>query len=269
MKNKIYDCITFYNENLQVKLRLNILNDYVEKFVICESIYDHKGRKKNLNFKAEKFKDFKDKIIYLVLDKQFPNITDPWVTQAYQREFLLKGLSFVDQEDYIMFSDPDEIPTPELLLNIDLKKKFGIFMQRMFCYKLNIYNQYESPWEGTRITKKKNLNSIDYLRQKILVKNLNYSIFRFDKERSIEIFKNGGWHFNYLLKPEAISNKLKTFAHTEFDDEKFTNIEKIKDNIDNLNDLFNRGNKFKKVEIDESFPKYIIQNKEILKEWII
>ena len=264
MKNKIYDCITFYNENLQVKLRLNILNDYVEKFVICESIYDHKGRKKNLNFKAEKFKDFKDKIIYLVLDKQFPNITDPWVTQAYQREFLLKGLSFVDQEDYIMFSDPDEIPTPELLLNIDLKKKFG-----MFCYKLNIYNQYESPWEGTRITKKKNLNSIDYLRQKIIVKNLNYSIFRFDKERSIEIFKNGGWHFNYLLKPEAISNKLKTFAHTEFDDEKFTNIEKIKDNIDNLNDLFNRGNKFKKVEIDESFPKYIIQNKEILKEWII
>ena len=117
--------------------------------------------------------------------------------------------------------------------------------------------------------KKKNLNSIDYLRQKILVKNLNYSIFRFDKEKSIEIFKNGGWHFNYLLKPEAISNKLKTFAHTEFDDEKFTNIEKIKDNIDNLNDLFNRGNKFKKVEIDESFPKYIIQNKEILKEWII
>ena len=269
MKNKIYDCITFYNENLQVELRLNILNDYVEKFVICESIYDHKGRKKNLNFKADKFKDCKDKIIYLVLDKQFPEITDPWATQAYQREFLLKGLSFVDQEDYVMFSDPDEIPTPELLVNIDLKKKFGIFMQKMFCYKLNIYNQYESPWEGTRITKKKNLNSIDFLRQKILVKNLNYSIFRLDKEKSIEVFREGGWHFNYLLKPEAISNKLKTFAHTEFDNEKFTNIEIIKKNINNLNDLFNRGNKFQKVEIDETFPKYIIQNKEEYKEWII
>ena len=142
-------------------------------------------------------------------------------------------------------------------------------MQKMFCYKLNIYNQYESPWEGTRITRKKNLNSIDFLRQKILAKNLKYSILRFDKERSIEIFNNGGWHFNYLLKPEAISNKLKTFAHTEFNNEKYTDLEKIKDNINNLKDLFNRGNKFQKVNIDESFPRYIIQNKKEYKEWII
>ena len=269
MKNKIYDCVTFYNEKLQIKLRLNILNKYVDKFVICESFYDHKGKKKNLNFKVEEFKEFKDKIIYLVLDKQFPDISDPWITQAYQREFLLKGLNFVNPEDYIMFSDPDEIPTPELLTNIVLKKKFGIFMQKMFCYKLNIYNQHESPWEGTRITKKKNLKSIDFLRQKIKKKNLKYSILRFDKEKSIEVFKNGGWHFNYLQKPEEIANKLRTFAHTEFDKEKFTNVEKIKDNINNLNDLFNRGNKFQKVKIDESFPQYIIQNKEELKEWII
>ena len=142
-------------------------------------------------------------------------------------------------------------------------------MQKMFCYKLNIYNQYESPWEGTRITKKKNLKSIDFLRQKILAKNLKYSILRFDKERSIEILNNGGWHFNYLLKPEAISNKLKTFAHTEFNNEKYTDLEKIKDNINNLKDLFNRGNKFQKVNIDESFPRYIIQNKKEYKEWII
>ena len=87
MKNKIYDCITFYNENLQVKLRLNILNDYVDKFVICESIYDHKGKKKNLNFKIEEFKQFKDKIIYLVLDTQFPDITDPWLPKPIKGNF--------------------------------------------------------------------------------------------------------------------------------------------------------------------------------------
>ena len=92
MKNKIYDCVTFYNENLQLRLRFNILNDYVDKFVICESKFDHMGKEKNLNFKMNEFKDFKDKIIYLVLDKQFPDITNPWITQAYQREFLLKGL---------------------------------------------------------------------------------------------------------------------------------------------------------------------------------
>ena len=122
---------------------------------------------------------------------------------------------------------------------------------------------------GHKDNKKKNLKSIDFLRQKILAKNLKYSILRFDKERSIEILNNGGWHFNYLLKPEAISNKLKTFAHTEFNNEKYTDLEKIKDNINNLKDLFNRGNKFQKVNIDKSFPKYIIQNKEEYKEWII
>ncbi|MDC1055591.1 glycosyl transferase family 17, partial [Candidatus Pelagibacter ubique] len=210
MKSKIYDCVTFYNENLHVKLRFNILNDYVDKFVICESKFDHKGNPKKLNFRISEFTNFKDKIIYLVLDKQFPNISDPWVTQAYQREFLLNGLEELNPDDYIMFSDPDEIPRPELLVNFKLKKKFGIFMQKMFCYKINIFNQYESPWEGTRIAKKKNLKSIDYLRQKILVKNLNYSFLRIDKEKSIQVFNNAGWHFNYLLEPEAISNKLKT-----------------------------------------------------------
>ena len=268
MKNKIYDCITFYNENLQVKLRLNILNNYVDKFVICESVYDHKGKKKNLNFQAEEFKDFKDKIIYLVLDTQFPDTTDPWITQAYQREFLLKKLNFLDPEDYVMFSDPDEIPTPELLSNIDLKKKFGIFMQKMFCYKLNIYNQYESPWEGTRIAKKKNLNSINYLRQKIKAKNLKYSFLRIDKEKNIKIFNDGGWHFNYLLNAEMISKKLKTFAHTEFNNVKYTDIEKINYNINNFKDLFQRGHKYQKIEIDSNYPDYIVKNINLFSDWI-
>jgi len=92
MKNKIYDCVTFYNENLQVKLRFNILKDYVDKFVICESKFDHQGRPKKLNFKIEEHKEFKDKIIYLVLDKQFPDTANPWAAQAYQREFLLESL---------------------------------------------------------------------------------------------------------------------------------------------------------------------------------
>ena len=50
MKNKIYDCITFFDENLQVNLRVNILNDYVDKFVICESRFDHKGKPKEIKF---------------------------------------------------------------------------------------------------------------------------------------------------------------------------------------------------------------------------
>ena len=88
----------------------------------------------------------------------------------------------------IFFSDPDEIPKPEILINFELKKKYGIFMQRCFNYKFNLFIKYESPWEGTRVCKKKNLKSIDFMREKVKTKNLKYSFLRFDKEKKFRIF---------------------------------------------------------------------------------
>ena len=168
----IYDCITFFDESLQANLRFNILNNHVEKFIVCESKFNHKGHYKGINFKIEDHKYFKSKINHLIIDKQFPDISSPWKTQAFQREFIFNGLKEAKPEDYIMFSDPDEIPRPEILTNLKLNKKYGIFLQKMFCYKLNVYNPHESPWEGSRICLKKNLTSIDFLRQKILRKNI-------------------------------------------------------------------------------------------------
>ena len=88
---KIYDCITFFDEALQAKLRFNILDNYVEKFIVCESKFDHRGNYKGINFKLENFAKFKNKIIHLVIDRQFPDITNPWKTQAFQREFIFEG----------------------------------------------------------------------------------------------------------------------------------------------------------------------------------
>ena len=129
MRNKIYDCITFFNENLQVDLRFNILHEYVDKFVVCESKFDHKGNPKKLNFQLEKFEKFKNKIIYLVLENQFPDISDPWKTQAYQREYILKNLDEANPDDYIFFSDPDEIPRPEKLINFDLLQILSLYLK--------------------------------------------------------------------------------------------------------------------------------------------
>ena len=124
-------------------------------------------------------------------------------------------------------------------------------MQKCFNYKFNLFNPHESPWEGTRVCKKKNLKSIDFMRQKIKSKNLNYNFFRIDKEKNIEIFNEAGWHFNNILSPEEISLKLKTFAHSEFADEKFSSVSKvIEEKIEKKIDLFERGHKYFKVEID-------------------
>ena len=112
----------------------------------------------------------------MILEKPFPEKNNRWKNQAIQREYLFNGFKDADENDLIMFSDPDEIPNPLELKKINLEKKIGIFMQKMFTYKLNLFNPHESPWEGTRISKKKDLKSIDWLRQKVLVKNLKYPL---------------------------------------------------------------------------------------------
>ena len=267
MKSKILDCITFFDNNFMFNLRYNILKDHVDCFVICECKYDHKGNKKKINFIMNKeYK--KNKIKHIVMEEKFPKDTTAWENQAIQREYLLKNLNDINPEDYILFSDPDEVPRPEILINFKLKKKYGIFLQQCFNYKFNLFNKYESPWEGTRVCKKKNLKSIDFMRQKVKLKNLKYSFLRIDKEKNIQVFKNAGWHFNNIMSPIKISNKLKTFAHTEFNNEKYTEIKKINYNIDNFYDLFDRGHVFQKIEIDKTFPKYIIENKEKFNKWI-
>ncbi|MDA7770094.1 glycosyl transferase family 17 [Candidatus Pelagibacter sp.] len=268
MKNKIYDCITFFNENFIFNFRYNVLKNYVDTFVVCESKFDHKGKPKKLNFNPDKSIN-KEKIKYIILDNPFPNKTNVWENQAIQRDFMLSNLNFVDDNDYIFFSDPDEIPDPKVLIDFKLKKKFGIFLQECFNYKFNLHNPHESPWEGTRVCKKKNLKSIDFMRQKIKIKNLKYNILRVDKEKSIEVFKGAGWHFNNLMSPEKISLKLKTFAHTEFAIDNFSSEKIIKEKISRQVDLFERGHKYSYKKIDESFPKYLLDNKNLFSEFIL
>jgi len=268
MKSKIFDCVTFFDNNYMFDIRYNILNKYVDYFIVCESIFDHRGNPKSKNFVLKSDYD-KTKVKYFLLDKPFPKNNSIWSNQAIQREFLLSTTNFANPEDYIFFSDPDEIPNPAILKNFKLEKKYGIFLQKCFNYKFNLFNEHESPWEGSRVCKKKDLKSIDFMRQKVKSKNLKYSFLRIDKEKSIEIFKNAGWHFNNILSPEEISLKLKTFAHSEFADKKFSSINIIEKKINNQIDLFERNHKYEKVEVDDTFPEYIRNNIKKFKKFII
>ena len=96
-----------------------------------------------------------------------------------------------------------------------------------------------------------------------------YPFWRIDKQRNLQIIENGGWHFAYLQSPENISKKIKSFAHGEFNKTNFADYENIKEKINAGKDIFDRDIIYKKVKIDNSFPKYIVDNKEKFKEWII
>ena len=233
---KIFDCTTYYNENLMLEVRFNILNKYIDKFVIVEAKYSHSGEKKELNFNINKFTEFKKKIIYLTIDNEpeniiyqkkdnifFENETDNRTNSIkrinHQRDRLIDGLADAEDDDYILYSDDDEIPNLE---NFNFKKnknKILIFKQKLFYYKFNLFFDRIS-WFGTKGCKKKDLLSLSWLRD---VKSKKYPIYRLDtifskiKYMNIKIIENGGWHFSQLKTPKDIEIKLLNGEqHAEF-----------------------------------------------------
>ena len=266
---KIYDCITYLNEEDLLELRLNILNKYVDYFVICEAREDHRGNSKKLNFNLNKFSKFKEKIIYLILDR-FENCKRTWDRQNFQRDYLINGITNADKDDIILFSDIDEIPNLKNLNTYinEAYNKIGIFDQKVFYYKLNLQVLDYDQWEGTRVCKKKYLKSFSWLRDNIRLKNLKYGFWRIDKFKKIYKIQNGGWHFSFLGSAEFISSKIRSYVHSEYDKEKYTKIEEINKRIKNTLDPYDRKKKIVKVPIDETYPQFICLNKEKMKDLI-
>jgi len=266
----IFDCFQYFNEEHIAEIRFNILNEFVDKFVIVESTVNHQGEAKKLNFDINKYKKFQKKINYIVVDDTPENLKNPHkggesLVEQYQRNSIMKGLKNAADNDLIILSDVDEIPDLNKLNKFE-KDKYAVFSQKMFMYKLNLLNLNENNWHGSKICLKKNFKSPQWLRN---LKFKKYPFWRIDKIRNLQIIDNGGWHFAYLQNPENISKKIKSFAHGEFNKADNSNEEKIRSKIEKEEDIFDRGYKLKKIEIDSSFPKYIINNKEELKEWIV
>ena len=267
---KVYDCFIFFNENMLTEIRFNILNKYVDYFVICESYYDHRGNVKGYLFDIKKFENFKDKIIYLKIEK-FPDDIGIWERQDYQRNYLLRGLKNINKNDVVIYSDADEIINPKLIEKfVDIKNNVVICNQYCFYYKLNLLSDlYKNTWQGSRIVKFEFLKSFSWLRS-IDKKNLKYSFFRLDKFKRIQIFEDGGWHFSYLMSEKEIQKKIKAWTHSELDTAENNNLETIKDRVRSNKDLFGRNITLTKIEFTKDhFPEHIIENKEQFKNWII
>lgn len=274
MRNRIFDCTTFYNANLLFQTRFEILKNFVDYFVVCEASKDHTGNEKPFNFDLDFLKKNNDRIIYIQVN-DLPNIKlkgkKDYKLLRLQMENLFRGIKDANDEDVIIFSDEDEIPNPEKIEKFDFNSyKFGIFMQNMYYYKINLLclDGGNNNWPGSRICKKKNLKS--FFKFRILkVKNLEYPFWRLDKEKSIQLIEGGGWHFSYMMSPEDILKKIESMAHTEFNKEKFKDISTIKKNIENGIDPFQRNLRFKKVAIDSTYPKYIRSNLNKFNNWIL
>ena len=294
---KIFDCFMYFDEEMVLNLRLNILNAYVDYFVIVESKYNHRGEKRKLLFNEEKFSEFKDKIIYLIYDevpskvveikfddsektKDTKSIMNALYRENEQRNYIINGLTKANDDDIILISDVDEIPKIDSVNFDKLNNKIILFKQDMFYYKFNLCLP-NFKWTGTKACRKKNLISPQWLRN---IKDRKYPFFRLDtffsdkKYINIEIIKDGGWHFSNIKTAKEIEHKLRSYLHhKEFDDVPLSvqEIDKLVQNkqaiydlkVDNRVNKIGNGSILKKFEINK-LPNYIQVNQNNLKDWI-
>ena len=268
----IYDCFSYLDEDLLLDLRLNVLNNVVDFFVIIEGNKTWQNNSKKLKFNINKFSKFKKKIIYIPVENM-PDGDDPYLRENFQRNCINRGLKNADKNDLILVSDLDEIPNPEIIYKFNAKDRFAVFKQKHFYYKLNLQSEKNPFWFGSRICVKKYLISPQWLRD---LKFKKRPFWRIDKFRLNNIIDNGGWHFCNLKSPEELLYKYKNLCETndpyhfkEKIDKKHLSVEEIKKKIDSGKDIIGREDNFKKVSIDNTYPNYLINNLNNFKNWII
>jgi len=289
---KIIDCTTYYSEDLMLDIRLNILNEYVDKFIIVESKFSHSGEKKSLNFNINNFSKFKDKIEYLIIEDEPEGIMENKnnnrsikrmnsllrIEQSYN--FISNALIDVSENDLICLSDNDEIPNFESVNFKNSSNDIFIFKQLFFYYKFNLFYDLV-PWFGSKACKKKKLISLSWLRN---LKNKKYPWWRLDtyfsknKQINLQIVNNGGWHFTNVKTAEDLHKKLLNFGHHNEYEESGLTVKDIQYCIDNkiVNyDHFADKRKINKYDAkyklqlvdDKILPKYLLQNKDKYKDW--
>ena len=192
---KLIDCFMYFDEDLVLDIRLNTLNDEVDKFIIVEATKNHAGENKKLNFKIENFQKFKNKIHYIVVDDMPENVKSQkkgWhenhVRDQFQRNAIERGYKEYSEDDLIMISDIDEIPNPSKIKEFNVKNKYACFLQKNFQSKINLLNTSDEDWAGTRISQKKFLKSPQWLRNLKVKKKPFWKIFR----KNVQLIKNGG-----------------------------------------------------------------------------
>ncbi len=276
---------------MMYEVRLNILKDKVDKFIVTESTYSHSGKKKKLNFDINNYPKFKDKIIHIVIDKEpdgiVPENNDPSLQRsnslkriALSYDESLKALKESSDEDFIMLSDNDEIPNLNSKDFATNKKDIVLFKQLFFYFRFNLlYDRMH--WFGTKGCKKKKLKSLSWLRN---IKLKKYPFWRLDalfsetKQINLQIIQDGGWHFTNLKTPEEMYEKFMNFGHhNEFKLSGLT-IEKIREKIKNKEMFYDHfadqssTNKWKsdyklKKYNSSLLPKYLSDNQNKYKEW--
>ena len=265
---KVYDCFTFFNELDLLDIRLNEIYDKVDYFVISESNKSYTGNDKDFNLEKnwDRFKKFHDKIIYIKVT-DMPSGDDPWVRENHQRNCLSRGLFNASNDDIIILSDCDELLRPRTIdiLKNDDQHSLWICRHPIFYYKFNYLLIKPSSYHVNPMAiRKKNLTTFQDLRN-LMIQWAYHQPWDLNNDTVCTI-QHSGWHFTYFGDTAQINEKLLNFSHTEG--------QRLVGNY-NIDDMifkkicWDPGVQYEHVNIDEYFPKTILNNIEKWKNYII
>lgn len=264
----VYDCFQFFNELDILKLRLHVLSDVVDRFVISESTVTFSGDPKPLFYEEnkEQFQEFQDRIIHVVVDDT-PMECDAYARDHHQKCAVARGLKDAKDDDIVIFSDVDEIPNPQMLENLLPDVEPGkIYMpaQRLFyCYlnledisgnNLSVTGEFpgvsRKMWLGTKICRKSLLRqyTTEELRDKAR------------QEIGVRV-PDGGWHFSYMgggkneSVEERVRYKIRSAAHQNYNNRR--TLFEVGARLRRKEDILGRSAKMVVTKIDETYPSYL------------
>lgn len=241
----VYDCFTFYNELDLLEIRLNILDPYVDFFVLAESKQTFSGKDKPLYYllNNKRFKKWHSKILWLENPKLWA--ADPFERAGFQKDNLRKALiKEAEDNDIVYFGDLDEIWKPQ---NI---KDDRVYNLKQLNYSYYLDNRSSEEWVGTIVGKWG------------IVKTNTFNHWRANHDNVID---NGGWHFTNMGGEEQILKKLDAYDHQE------ANVPWVKEGLglrmEKGIDYLGReadwqGKPFTFWKDDSELPQYLKDNKE-------
>jgi len=259
----LIDSFLFFNEDELAELRIKYLEKIVDYFVVVEADITHQGKKKPWNFPKllqNNLKRFSNKIQYHQLSIDPAKIKneeswiiddvkgdDAWRIENFQRNYIKTACQKFSDEDTLIISDVDEIPSKpklEFIKSCDFKNIAPVvFEQHLFHIDCN-FLKLES-WRGSIVTTIQICNA--------------FSPHQLRRSRNrISHFSDSGWSFSSFGGPNKIKEKLESIAHTEFNNEKFKNVDHIVNCQKTGEDLFYRKVPTKKVD-KMFFPKDLLK----------
>lgn len=277
MKPRIYDCFPFFNENMLLALRLELMYEHVDHFVIVESTHTFTGQPKQMYFTWEGLERYRDKIIHLIVDDMPIHLGDPVKNETHQRNAVLRGLKDARPNDLVLISDLDEIPDPKAIGRYDPRHVCGVLVQPLYCYFLNnlsISGKTGQPdrWIKGKITTMRHL--VNFYREPEFFRHLRPNglldmLRRLWHRIDAQPIERGGWHFSWVMTPERMIQKIAAFSHTEYDSDDFKNVDSIKAALRDGKDISGREIHYRIVPLDDSFPPNLLASREKYAQWIV